>query len=82
MSYARFSSESDVYVYLDVSGYLCCCGCSLSEQWSYGTTDALLAHLDAHKAAGHEVPDYCIERLKDERAENDSWIASIGKVED
>lgn len=33
MSYARFGWEgSDVYVYLDVDGYLTCCGCVLQER--------------------------------------------------
>jgi hypothetical protein len=77
MSYARFS-YADVYVYLDVNGYLRCCGCSLDkERWDYETTADLLAHLDAHKAAGHDVPDETIELLKADAVENDAWIASV-----
>lgn len=76
MSYARFAEDSDVYVFLAIGGHLECCGCSLRPRiWEYDSTDALLVHLDEHKAAGHDVPDSCIARLIEEREENDAWIA-------
>lgn len=74
MSFARFGPESDVYLFLSVNGRLECCGCSLSDKWTYQTTDALLAHLDAHEAAGHKVPASARERLIEDRAENDDYI--------
>lgn len=79
MSYARFGwGGSDVYIYLDVGGYLCCCGCVLDKPWRYDTTAEMLAHLDEHRRAGHCVPDDCVEELKADAAENDAWIAERG----
>jgi len=58
MSWARFSADSDVYVYEDVAGYINCCGCSLEDPRETNFTEAapLKAHLDRHVAAGHKVP--------------------------
>jgi len=63
VSYARFSEDSDVYVYRDFGGLYRCAWCALGDDWSHKNTDATLAHLQEHIAAGHDVPDYCIERL-------------------
>lgn len=65
---------SDVYVYFDVGGYLCCCGCSLGDEWNFHSTDEMLAHLDLHIKAGHRVPPSCLRRLEDEREENDAEL--------
>ena len=64
MSYARLSEDSDVYIYPDVAGYLSCCFCSLTPV-DFDTTDvpALCKHLDAHRAAGHQVPEGLDELL-------------------
>lgn len=81
MSYARFSDDySDVYVYLDVNGYLRCCACLLdgpNKSEAFFTTADMLAHLAQHVAAGHKVPEGCIDGLNDEAAMNDVWIASV-----
>lgn len=79
MSYARFGwDDSDVYVFLNISGFLDCCGCSL-EAWGemtrYETTADMLAHLEHHRHEGHTVPERCIERLKADATDNDRWIA-------
>jgi hypothetical protein len=84
MSYARFGCEdSDVYVYLDCNRYLCCCACALNEtapnalcppSSRFLTTDALLAHLRDHAAAGHNVPTSTVADLERDRDENDAWI--------
>jgi hypothetical protein len=80
MSYARFGPNSDVYVYADVGGYLNCCGCILSNNRTapsaFDTTAEMLEHLEQHKAAGHQVPDYCISGLKEDAEENDKWLAN------
>lgn len=77
MSYARFGWEgSDVYVFLDVSGHFNCCGCSLDDGW-HDSTDAIVAHLRAHQAAGHHVPADTITSLEHDRAANDAWIAEM-----
>jgi hypothetical protein len=75
VSYCRFGwGGSDVYVFLSVSGCLECCGCRLSEEWSYSSTDAMLAHLREHVSKGDTVPDSAIRRLEDERYEIDAYI--------
>lgn len=76
MSYVRFS-EADVYVYSDVGGYLCCCGCLLKEPWEHYSTDSMLAHLCKHKEAGHDVPSHVFEDLEADRVENEAFIAHI-----
>lgn len=78
MSYARFS-YADVYVFLNVEGYLSCCGCSFPdpEQTDFDTTADLLAHLAKHRAAGHDVPEETLDALKADAVENDTWIAKV-----
>jgi len=80
MSYVRFG-EADVYVYADVAGYLCCCGCSLNKDWQHYSTDAIIAHLREHQQAGDHVPEYVFEDLLADKEENDRWIAEtlVGK---
>jgi hypothetical protein len=73
VSYARFSSDSDVYVYL--ADTLQCCGCALSSQSrSFATTAALLEHLDEHKQAGHAVPPGAVHDLLADAEVNDEFI--------
>lgn len=74
MSYCRWSGDSSVYVFCAVQGHLECCGCILNDKWEHYSTDDMLAHLEKHREAGHSVPDYAIERLKEERDENDAFI--------
>lgn len=57
MSFARFSAESNVYVYSDVGGYVCCCGCLLGSKWDFHSPAEVVAHLREHVAAGHKVPE-------------------------
>lgn len=70
MSYARFTNDSDVYVYADRDGFMC---------WVAGAGDAfddrhfgedelpeLIKYLEDMKAAGYAVPDYCLESLREE----------------
>lgn len=56
MSYSRFG-YADVYVFMNVGGYLSCCGCWLSDREDYYSTADMIAHLAEHRAAGHDVPD-------------------------
>lgn len=66
MSYSRFGCDgSDVYTFQSESGFECC-GCILSDNWSFKTRSDLLAHLQTHVEAGHTVPRYTIERLEEE----------------
>ncbi len=75
MSYCRLGADSDVYVYLDCGGHLACCAC-LSDEWAHNSTDAMIAHLREHIAAGHDVPGDVIPALEADRAENDAYIAT------
>lgn len=67
MSYCRFL-EGDVYVFMSVGGWLECCACSLSPETSFSvqcdSTQSMLDHLDAHRAAGHYIPDHVYDDLK------------------
>lgn len=67
MSYCRFL-EGDVYVFMSVSGWLECCACLLDAEEMHSlqfySTQDMLEHLDAHRAANHHVPDHVYEDLK------------------
>lgn len=58
MSFARMSDESDVYLYYSVYDKWTCCGCLLRDRRNaeYDTPQELIAHVEAHRAAGHKVP--------------------------
>jgi hypothetical protein len=71
MAYARFS-YADVYVFMSTSGHLKCCGCSLSNQWAYDSTQAMVDHIAEHRAAGHNVPAELEQDLWDD--DEDNWI--------
>ena len=80
MSYARFGwGGSNVYVFLDVGGYLRCCACWLTQFTDpdprFTTTAAMVDHLREHVVAGHMVPDETIADLLADAEENDAWIA-------
>lgn len=88
MSYARFSSESDVYVYLSVGGWLECCACRLNDvtgendpfpdsERVFSTAD-MPQHLTGHRLASHDVPQRCIDGLVADAAEIDAWMSSKG----
>lgn len=69
MSIARFTDDSDVYVFLtaDEAGkeFWCCCGCVLNEQsWFCVTPERMIAHLREHANAGDQVPNYAFESLE------------------
>ena len=73
MSYARFGADgSSVYVFMSTSGYLECCGCSLTPDGPFetGTTIGMIAHLRAHTAAGGTVPASVIPAIVADAAEN------------
>ena len=51
MSYARRDATSDVHV-INAGERVECCNCSLGPDFA-GTREEMLAHLEAHVAAGH-----------------------------
>lgn len=71
MSYARFGSDSDVYIfgtvdYATKQQVIECCGCSLVTPVpfpTFTTYTETLAHLDAHKESGDLVPLRTYERI-------------------
>lgn len=65
MSYARFGDESDVYVYYSGDNVYCCCACKLEDNWYHGGR-SIIDHLEEHVAAGHRVPAYCLEALRED----------------
>ena len=78
MSYCRFGPDSDVYIYVvhwatGGQRYLACSGCKLAAHWTLPVTfwlrpGEMLAHLQAHRDAGHQVPEMAVVRLKAEAA--------------
>ena len=56
MSYCRFSN-ADVYVFMNVGGFLSCCRCWLGDREDFYSTEEMIAHLAEHRAAGHDVPE-------------------------
>jgi len=71
MAYARFS-HADVYVFMSTSGHLECCACRLGDEWAFDSTQAMVDHLAAHRAAGHNVPEFIEDSLWDDDREN--WV--------
>jgi hypothetical protein len=87
VSYARFGDDSDVYVFMAVTGHLECCGCRLlpmstdgdpDAQDCFYSTTALIDHLRKHQAEGHRVPDRTFARLEENREGNDAFIRGGG----
>jgi len=78
MSYARFTVDSDVYVFLSAAGVLECCSCCLAQDGEWETvatsTEQMLEHLHAHLAAGDLVPDYTFTGLARDAGINDHFI--------
>ncbi len=65
MSYARFSDDCNVYIFITDDSTIECCACALSgldQPWKRfpvtpsGYTD-LIEHLEEHKRYGHTIPD-------------------------
>jgi len=77
VSYCRIT-EGDVYLYLDVSGYLHCQGCSMADKdftsfHAYSTVDMIL-HLKEHEAAGNYIPSHVYDDLIMDHKENMQFI--------
>lgn len=61
MSYARFGSDSDVYVFASIDGYVSCCGCILGDRGDFHSPEEIVAHLREHVAAGHKVREELLD---------------------
>lgn len=74
MSYARFSDDSDVYVYHHVAGFIECCGCWMAspegdEDIAFtrlATPRRAIMHLMEHVSRGYKVPDSVFDRIYNE----------------
>lgn len=72
VSYARFTYDSDVYVFYSVDHMYECCGCCLrSTSFCCGTAKEMIEHLEQHRVVGHKVPEYALERLRQDVEEAD-----------
>lgn len=78
MSYARWGYEdSDVYVYLDCSGFLLCvCGDPAETGLGFRAykTEDMITHLKEHQVEGRTVPTSTFADLLEDAVENDEWI--------
>lgn len=79
MSYARFSDQSDVYIYRSGDVWICN-GCKLKKRYDSEHTNltSLKQHINEHTEAGHRIPYYTLERI-DYEIENgvDIWGQAI-----
>ena len=76
MSYARFSDESNVYMYHHYQGFIECCGCWISDEIPDGYEDIpsprfktarrAIRHLMEHIEKGYKVPDRVFDRIYEE----------------
>jgi hypothetical protein len=56
---------SDVEVVENLAGFMECAGCALEDGFfAAWDGDGMVAHMQAHKLAGHEVPAYVIPKLR------------------
>jgi hypothetical protein len=67
VSYVRIGQDgSQVYIYPDVDGYVSCCFCPLDADPRTRDAEVMLAHVAAHRAAGHHVPAWVEADLRDD----------------
>lgn len=74
MAYARWGCDgSDVYVFMDVTGGFTCCCCELvgENRSNFATKGEMVEHLLKHREAGHVVPEYAIESIRNETEDAD-----------
>jgi len=74
MSFVRWGSDSDVYVFVNTESlYFTCCACIMEEESKTGFNDdfvcertsEMIEHLKQHIKEGHNVPDRALESLKE-----------------
>lgn len=79
MSYSRFS-HSDIYVFMNLSKELECCGCLMAPptvrnshrggSYYASSTQNMIKHISEHRLLGHNVPDGIEEILLEDDKEN------------
>lgn len=66
MSFVLLGQDgSQVYIIEVATGLKECVGCDLDDRW-FAQLDDMLAHLAEHRAAGHVVPEWVDQHLRDE----------------
>jgi hypothetical protein len=75
LSYCRFM-EADVYVFMDVGGFLNCCACNITDdedQWgsfhAFSTVE-MIDHLNTHRMLGQHVPESVFKNIEKDDQEN------------
>ena len=64
MAYARYSRDSDVYVYEDVGGgFTCHCAPKGEPAFNCARPEEMVAHLREHRRRGDRVPEEAIAEL-------------------
>ncbi|MET0601384.1 MAG: hypothetical protein ABW167_05285 [Baekduia sp.] len=78
VSYARFAEDCNVYVFIS-NDALECCSCWLQGRGTYRATSTaeMIVHLDKHRRAGHLVPDWTYDGLREDQGENDAWLGAL-----
>lgn len=69
MSYSRWGSDSDLYLFAHSAGYVACMGCLLTETDDdldapvarLHTPEDVVAHLERHREAGHRFEDRLLD---------------------
>lgn len=80
MSYCRIGPDSDIYVIRTLAGHWECVSCTVVQPLGLHsatifTLKALKRHVAHHKAMGHKVPDYAVQRIDKELAEEEQeWV--------
>ena len=77
MSYCRFGSDSDVYIYTDGS-YLICESCKIKDGKTFATKrrSRMLSHVDDHIGVGHKVPQGAIDEITIEYVLDDDIVST------
>jgi hypothetical protein len=65
VSYARWSTDSDVYVYAAVGGGFICEDCPRDSLHRCATAREMIEHLLGHRAKGDLVPESALEALRE-----------------
>ena len=68
MGWARFARDSEVYIFDDVRGGITCCGCKLvgfPNDFNCETEDEMANHIIDHARAGHIIPDYLMQTVRE-----------------
>lgn len=83
MAYTRFSN-SDIYIYPHIDGYIECCACWLNEnkdEYSLFLDNVkiyddleLARHLKKHAAQGHEMPYNLLQEILQDDDRYGRWI--------